>query len=110
MGLYGVLDYSVLQRRREIGIRMALGAPAGTIARLVTVEIFAMVGLGAVSGVALGMASARYIETLLYQVKPADLGILALPTGTILAAAALAALPAVLHALGIDPVEMLRAE
>jgi predicted lysophospholipase L1 biosynthesis ABC-type transport system permease subunit len=110
IGLYGVLDYSVLQRRREIGIRMAVGAPAGSIARLVTVEIFAMVVVGAVAGVALGMASVRYIESLLYQVKPTDLGMLALPSMTIMAATLLAALPAVVHAVRIDPVEMLRAE
>ena len=110
VGLYGVLDYSVLQRRREIGIRMAIGAPAASIARLVTVDIFAMVIAGALAGVALGMASVRYIEALLYQVKPTDLGMLALPAFTILAAASLAALPAVLHAVRIDPVAMLRAE
>ena len=110
VGLYGVLDYSVLQRRREIGIRMAVGAPAANIARLVTVEIFAMVIVGAIAGVALGMATVRYIEALLYQVKPTDLGMLALPAFTILAAALLAALPAVVHAVRIDPVTMLRAE
>jgi len=110
VGLYGVLDYSVVQRRREIGIRMAIGAPAGNIARLVTVEVFVMVLVGAIAGVGLGMASARYIEALLYQVKPSDLGMLALPSLTILAAALLAALPAVFHAVRIDPVAMLRAE
>jgi predicted permease len=110
IGLYGVLDYSVLQRRREIGIRMAIGAQAGSIARLVTVEIFAMVAAGALAGIALGMASVRYIEALLYQVKPTDLGMLALPSCTILAAALLAALPAVIHAVRIDPVAMLRSE
>jgi ABC-type antimicrobial peptide transport system permease subunit len=110
IGLYGVLDYSVLQRRREIGIRLAIGAPAGNIARLVTVEVFGMVLMGALAGVALGMASVRYIETLLYQVKAGDPAMLALPSLTILAAALLAALPAVYHAVRIDPVAMLRAD
>jgi ABC-type antimicrobial peptide transport system permease subunit len=110
VGLYGVLDYSVVQRRREIGIRIAIGAPARNIARLVTVEIFAMVLIGALAGVALGMASVRYIEALLYQVQTGDPAMLALPSLTILAAAVLAALPAVVHALRIDPVTMLRAE
>jgi putative ABC transport system permease protein len=108
IGLYGVLDYSVLQRRREIGIRMAIGAPAGSIARLVTVEVFFMVLVGALAGVALGMASVRYIEALLYQVKPGDPAMLALPSLTILAAALLAAGPAVFRAVRIDPVAMLR--
>ena len=110
VGLYGVLDYSVLQRRREIGIRMAIGAQSGDIARRVTVEVFSMVLVGALAGLALGMASVRYIETLLYQVKAGDLGPMALPALAILAAAFLAALPAVIHAVRIDPVAMLRAE
>jgi predicted permease len=110
VGLYGVLDYSVMQRRREIGIRMALGAQSGDIARRVTVEVFSMVVVGAIAGLALGVASVRYIATLLYQVKSGDLGLLALPALAILTAALLAALPAVIHAVRIDPVAMLRAE
>ena len=110
VGLYGVLDYSVLQRRREIGIRMAIGAQAGDIARRVTVEVFAMVMVGAMAGVALGLGSARYIETLLYQVKSSDLTMLALPSSIIFAGAFLAALPAVLRAVRVDPVTILRSE
>ncbi len=110
VGLYGVLDYSVLQRRREIGIRMAIGARAGSIARLVTVDVFAMVFVGALAGLALGMGAARFIATLLYDVKPGDAGMLAIPSLAILAAALLAAAPAVVRAVRIDPVEMLRAE
>jgi predicted permease len=110
IGLYGVLDYSVLQRRREIGIRMAIGAPAVDIARRVTVDIFSMVLFGAVVGLALGMASVRYIETLLYQVKPTDLTMLALPLLTILLAALIAALPAVIRAVRTDLATTLRVE
>jgi predicted permease len=110
IGLYGVLDYSVLQRRREIGIRMAIGARAGDIARRVTVEVFSMVLAGAVAGVTLGMASVRYIESLLYQVKPTDLAMLALPSLAILAAALLAAVPPVIRAVRIDPATTLRSE
>ena len=79
VGLYGVLDYSVLQRRHEIGIRMALGAPAADIARHVTAGVFSMVLGGALGGLALGMAAARYIESLFYQVKPTDPAMLAVP-------------------------------
>jgi predicted permease len=110
VGLYGVLDYSVLQRRREIGIRMAIGAQAGGIARLVTVPVFAMVLAGAVAGLALGTASVRYIESLFYEVKATGLGALAVPSVTILVAAMVAALPAVIRAVRIDPAAMLRAE
>ena len=87
IGLYGVLDYGVVQRRREIGIRMAIGAQAGDIARQVTADVFTMVLVGAFAGVALGMASVRYIASLLYQVKPTDLAMLALPAFAVLAAA-----------------------
>jgi putative ABC transport system permease protein len=110
IGLYGVLDYGVLQRRREIGIRMAIGAQAGDIARRVTADIFVMVLAGAAAGLALGMASARYIATLLYGVRATDAGMLVLPSATILAAAVVAALPAVVRAVRIDPASMLRAD
>jgi len=110
IGLYGVLDYSVLQRRREIGIRIAVGARSGDIVRRVTLEIFSMVLLGAAVGLALGMASARYIDTLFYHVKPTDLPMLAIPPATILAAVILAAAMPVMRALRIDPAAMLRSE
>lgn len=110
IGLYGVLDYSVLQRRREIGIRLAIGAPASRIARTVTIEVFSMVVIGAVAGLALGFWSIRYVETLLYQVKATDVRMLALPSLILFAAAFLAAVPAAIRAVRIDPVAMLRAE
>lgn len=110
VGLYGVLHYSVLQRRREFGIRIAVGARAGSIARLVTWDVFSMVLLGAAGGVGLGMISVRYIESLFYQVRPTDLQILAGPALAILAGALLAALRPVIHAVRIDPASMLRVE
>ena len=110
VGMYGVLDYSVVQRRREIGIRMAIGAQAADIARRVTAEVFAMVLVGSLAGVAIGMASARYMETLLYGVKPNDLAMITVPASIILSAALLAALPAVVRAVSIDPVAVLRAD
>jgi hypothetical protein len=92
VGLYGVLDYSVLQRRREIGIRIAIGAQPGGIVRLVTTQIFAMVAVGALAGVGFGMMSVRYIESLLYEVKATDPGALGLTAVIILTAALLASL------------------
>jgi len=105
-----VLDYSVLQRRREIGIRMAIGAQAGSIARLVTLPVFSMVLAGGLAGLVLGMVSVRYIESLFYEVKATDVGALAVPSLTILIAAMVAALPAVIRAVRIDPAKILRAE
>jgi ABC-type antimicrobial peptide transport system permease subunit len=69
-----------------------------------------MVIVGALAGFGLGMASVRYIESLLYQVKATELGVLALPSLAILAATVLAAMPALIHAVRIDPAKILRAE
>ncbi len=110
VGLYGVLHYSVLQRRREIGIRMALGARKVHIARQVTAGVFLMTLAGAAAGLTLGLASVRYIATLLYGVRPGDIIAWAAPSATILAAVLLAALPAVLNALRTDPAQTLRSE
>jgi putative ABC transport system permease protein len=110
VGLYGVLDYSVLQRRREIGIRMAPGARAENIAGRVTAEVFGMLVCGAFVGLGLGVASERFVETLLFGVKATDVSMLVWPLATILAVSLLAGLPPVLRAVRIDPSVMLRAE
>jgi putative ABC transport system permease protein len=110
IGLYGVLHYSVLQRRREIGIRIALGARRARVAQLVSAEVFRMVLAGGVVGWALGMGSARYLESLLYQVKAGEPEMAALPPLAILVVALVATAPAVLRALRIDPAEILRSE
>jgi putative ABC transport system permease protein len=110
IGLYGVLSYSVQQREREFGIRSAVGAGIGDIAWQATSRIFLMVITGAVIGAALGIASVRYVETLLYGVKGSDPVMLAGPALVLLAIALLSALPVVARASRIDPKIMLRAE
>jgi len=89
---------------------MAIGARPADIARRVTAELFAMVAAGTVAGVALGMGATRYIAALLFQVKPADPAMLVAPSVALVAVGLAGALPAVLHAVGIDPVAMLRAD
>ena len=89
---------------------MALGAQPRDLAVRVTARVFSMVLLGALTGLALGLASVRYIEPLLYQVRSTELTVLAMPALAILGAAVLAALPAVIHAVEIDPATLLRAE
>jgi predicted permease len=110
IGLYAVLNYSVLQRRREIGIRMAIGSTRAGIVRIVTLDVFLMIGLGGCAGVALGGCAARYVESLFYQVKATDADMIALPACAILLTALVATLPAVLRALRTNPTEILRAE
>ncbi len=110
IGLYGVLNYSVLQRRREIGIRLAVGAHSGAIVRLIARNAFTMVVAGLIAGMGLGLSSARYMDSLFFQVKASDASMLTVPFAVILAVAAVATVPPVLRALRIDPVEILRAE
>ncbi|HYP06060.1 MAG TPA: ABC transporter permease [Bryobacteraceae bacterium] len=110
VGLYGVLDYSVLQRKREIGIRIAIGASARDIARRVTVDGLWMVLAGGAAGLLLGRIGVRYVESLLYGVKSNEPSILAAPAAVILAVTLVAALPAVVRALRVDPILLLRSE
>jgi putative ABC transport system permease protein len=110
IGLYGVLSYSLQQREREFGIRIAVGARIGDIAWQATSRIFLMVTLGAVIGAALGLASVRYVETLLYGVKGSDPIMLTAPALVLLAISLLFAVPVILRASRIDPKIMLRAE
>jgi predicted permease len=110
IGIYGVLDYSVFQRRREIGIRMAIGALPGDVARQVTADVFCMVLAGGIGGCLLGLASLRYVESLLYRVEGTNLPMLLLPALAIGTATLLAALPPVLRAVHTNPVALLRAE
>jgi predicted permease len=109
-GLYGVLNYSVVERRKEIGIRMALGAQAAQVARRVTADVFGMLAAGAAAGLAGGIASRRFIEALLFEVQPTELTILAAPMVALFATALVAALPPVIQAVRLDPSSTLRAE
>jgi len=110
VGLYAVLNYSVLHRRREIGIRMAIGSTRAGIVRIVTFNIFLMIALGGCAGVALGFGTARYVESLFYQVKATDADMIASPMCAILLTVLVATLPPVLRALRTDPTEILRTE
>lgn len=110
IGLYGVMNYFVIQRRREIGIRMALGAQAAHIGRLISFDVLVTVATGALAGLGLGMAAARYLATLLYEVKPTDAGMIAIPALAIFTVAFLATAPAIIRAIHINPAAMLRAE
>jgi len=110
IGLYGVLHYTVLQRHRELGIRIAVGARAATIARLVTTDLVAVILAGAAAGLILALTGVRTIESLLYQVRPTDAPMLALPAIIIIAAAIFAATPAIIRAIRIDPATLLRTD
>jgi predicted permease len=72
LGLYGLLSYEVTRRTREIGIRMALGAKAGNVLRLVIGQGIALAALGAVIGIGAALGIMRFLASLLYNVRAAD--------------------------------------
>jgi putative ABC transport system permease protein len=110
VGFYGLLDYTVLQRRREIGIRMALGGASTGIAIRITGQAFTRTVMGMLVGLAIGLAAARYIQMLLFGVNAMDVLTLAAPGLTILVVSLLAAAPAMLCATRVDPAVTLRSE
>ena len=110
VGLYGVLSYSARQRTAEIGVRMAFGAGAGTILRLVVAQGLALAGLGVVLGAGAALALTRVIRALLVGVSPTDpLTFGAIAVGFVAIAAVACWLPA-RRAARLDPVLALRDE
>jgi putative ABC transport system permease protein len=108
IGLYGVLAYSVSQRRREIGVRIALGAESLKIIQLVTQQGFKLIGIGLVAGTVVALVCARFIEGMLYGVTAADpISLLIAVLVLCLAGCAACLLPA-LRAIRINPVTALR--
>jgi ABC-type antimicrobial peptide transport system permease subunit len=110
IGLYGLMAYHVTRRRREIAIRMAIGAYPRDVARAILGEAFGL----AVAGIALGLpavfAATRFVQSQLYGVQPNDPATLALVAITLLSVALLAAWLPARRATRIDPIMALRAE
>lgn len=106
-GIYGVLAFLVTQRRREIGIRMALGSSAGRVAALVAKEGLALVGAGLVIGLAGAAAMQQAIASEVYGVQPMDPVVLSLVMLTLAAAGALACILPARRALQVDPMTVL---
>jgi predicted permease len=110
IGLYGVLSYVVLQRSRELGLRMALGATAGSVMRMVVARGLTLTAMGLAIGLALAWALTRTLENLLYGVAAGDPATFGSVVG-LLALIALAAcyIPA-RRASRLDPIAVLRAD
>jgi len=109
-GIYGVISYSVSQRTREIGIRIALGARSQEVAGMFVRHGLALAGVGVTIGLIGAFAIARLMSSLLFEISPADpvtYGSVAL---TLVAATVLASYVPALRATGVDPCEALRAE
>ncbi|MGD0302342.1 MAG: ABC transporter permease [Bryobacteraceae bacterium] len=110
VGIYGVISYSVLQRTREIGIRMALGAHQKELTRMFVSHGLMLALIGVVCGLAGAAALTRVLRSLLYGVNPIDPVTYAAVAAGLIAATVLASYIPASRAMAVDPVEALRAE
>jgi putative ABC transport system permease protein len=110
VGVYGVLMLYVGDRRHEFGIRLALGAPRGSVARAVARQTLLLLGGGAVVGLAAAIPLSGSLRALLFEVRPADPLILGGAALTVLAAGGLAAGGPLRRAIRLDPAAILRSE
>ncbi len=110
IGLYAVVAHSVSQRSQEIGIRMAIGATARDILRLVFLQGMLPLAIGLAIGLAASLAVNRLLESQLVQVSPADPITLVVASATLVLSATLGCLIPARRAMRVDPVVALRHE
>jgi hypothetical protein len=108
VGLYGVLSYVVAERTREIGVRMALGASAGAVRRLVVSHGTKVVLAGAVLGVVAALASTRLLDALLYEISAVDPAVFVAMSIMMIGIGLLASYVPARRASRVDPIESLR--
>jgi predicted permease len=108
VGIYGLLAYAVAQRRREIGIRMALGARPSEIGRMIGGQALVMAAIGAAIGLAAAIPAARWIRTLLFNVPPSDAFSLGGAAVFVLLVSLAAALVPATRAAHVEPSSALR--
>jgi putative ABC transport system permease protein len=110
IGVYGVLSYSVSQRVREIGVRVALGAQDGDVVRLVLRQGMLLALFGIVFGLPLAFGASRVVKGVLYNVSPNDPVSFGVISAVLAAIAALASYMPARRALDVDPLEAMRGE
>jgi len=110
IGIYGVLSYSVAQRTREIGVRMAVGATRSHILRLVLSQAAQFTGFGLAVGFGVALLSARIITGLLFKTGTTDPLSVCIAIGSLALAAAMAAIIPAIRAASVNPTEALRSE
>ncbi len=110
IGIYGVMAYTVSERARELGVRVALGATTRDVMRIVLVEAFALAAAGVVLGVAGAVAATRLMAALLFGVTPTDPATFASIAGLLMATALAGSYVPARRATRIDPMATLRSE
>jgi ABC-type antimicrobial peptide transport system permease subunit len=110
VGVYGVMGYTVEQRTREVGVRMALGATPGAVLRMILGRALTLVAAGVVAGLVLAALLGDAVEGLLFQTQPLDPAIFAGTAAVLMLVAGVASLLPALRSTRIAPVEALRAE
>jgi ABC-type antimicrobial peptide transport system permease subunit len=110
IGIYGVVAYTVAQRRREVGIRLALGADAASVRGMILRQGLILSATGCLVGLAGATALARLMKSLLFGVTPLDPMTYAVMPVVLLSAAVVACYFPARRAAAVDPVETLRAE
>jgi putative ABC transport system permease protein len=110
IGLYAVMSFSVRRRTREVGIRMALGAQARDVVRLIVGQGLLQVSIGLAAGLLLALGISRLLATILFDVQPRDPAVFGSVAAVLLASALLACLAPALRAMRVDPLTSLRAE
>lgn len=108
VGLYGVLAYGVARRRREIGVRIAIGAPPGTIERMFLTESLVLVTIGAALGILLAIALTRSVSSMLFGLSPHDPASICVAIATLMSVAGAATWLPARRAAHIDPLLALR--
>lgn len=110
IGVYALVAHSVAQRRKELAIRLALGAPTSTIRALIAAQAITPVGMGAFLGVTGALAGGRLLQSMLYGVGAGDPPTLIVAVAVVLLAGSLACVAPARRATRVDPNEALRAE
>jgi putative ABC transport system permease protein len=110
VGIYGAVAYSVAQRTGEIGVRIALGAQAADVLRLILGQGMMPVLIGLAAGIAAALALGRLLRTQLYQISPHNPTLLFTTAGVLALVALLACLVPARRAAHLDPIQALRAE
>jgi putative ABC transport system permease protein len=108
IGLYGITSYGVTQRRREIGIRLTLGAGRAATERFVLGRVARLVAMGVALGLAASAALSPVVRTLLYELEPRDPATMTIAAGVLAAVGLLAGCLPARRAARIDPAQVLR--